>query len=193
MQVKSQARFDDRRRASDPAPERRLAPNLPQHDFIHCLTSHQHRRDISPEPRSLGQRASSGTSIEAKQHLPTMYGDISKPPQPLPQPRLHEIQPGLCLLPPLTRSGQGGPGIIVIVSDGTPSLRIEKGVPSPLLKWAEEGYAVAEVKAFTLAGNAEVLKQAVEALNQCKECETKEKMGLVSKLSFVVTCTCTES
>ena len=110
-----------------------------------------------------------------------MYADISKPPPPLPQPHLQEIQPGLSLLAPLTRCGQGGPGIIILVPDATTGLKIEKGVPSPVVKWTEEGFAVAELQASAFAGDTGSLKQAVESLKQYKSCEPKEKIGLVGR------------
>ena len=111
-----------------------------------------------------------------------MYDDISKPPKPLPQPDLRNIAPGLNILPPLTRSGQAGPGVIILVPNGTPSVKIEQGVPSLALKWAEEGYAVAEIQSscFT-AEEASPLKQAIEALEKCTECSSTEKVGLIGE------------
>lgn len=112
-----------------------------------------------------------------------MYADISKPPAPLPQPDLQNICPGLNLLPPLTRRQQAGPGIIIVVPDGSPSVQIEKGVPSLSLKWAEEGYAVAEVQSSSFAdeSSASPLKQAIDVLKDCAQCSSTEKVGLVGR------------
>jgi carboxymethylenebutenolidase len=113
-----------------------------------------------------------------------MYADVSKPPPPLPQPQLQNVSSGLRLLPPLTRSQQAGPGVIILVPDGLPSVQIEKGVPSSSLKWAEEGYAVAEVQAsyFEEEGQSS-LKRAVDALKDCAECSSTERIGLIGMFS----------
>lgn len=111
-----------------------------------------------------------------------MYADISKPPPPLPQPQLKNVSRGLSVLPPLTRCKKAGPGIIILVPDGSPSVQIEKGVPSLSLKWAEEGYAVAEVQASYFGGEDGLsLKRAIDALKKCNDCSSTEKVGLVGE------------
>lgn len=110
-----------------------------------------------------------------------MFNDITKPPPPLPSPELTEVIPGVHLLRPLSRRGTG-PGMIILSSDYHDSLTIEQGVPSPSVKWAEEGYAVIEiqVKALT-AGKTDVIKHALEALQGCEQCEPKGQVGLVGQ------------
>lgn len=110
-----------------------------------------------------------------------MYNDITKPAPPLPHPALTTLLPGISLLPPLSRRGVG-PGIIVLTSACQDPLAIENGVPWPLLKWAEEGYAVVEIQAHTLSGDdgpSQALELAVKALASCEKCEPKDKIGLV--------------
>lgn len=113
-----------------------------------------------------------------------MFADISQPPPALPQPELQDVSPGLKLLPPLLRKQQAGPGMIILVPDGTSSVRIEEGVPSLSQKWAEEGYVVAEVQSsyFEQEGQSS-LKQAVDALKNCAQCSSVDRVGLVGKSS----------
>lgn len=66
------------------------------------------------------------------------YSDISKPAPPLPTTNLKSIGSGVSLLAPLSRRGHG-PGIILLVPDHEDQLTISQGVPSLLVKWAEEG------------------------------------------------------
>lgn len=110
-----------------------------------------------------------------------MFNDITKPPPPLPSPDLTQVAPGVSLLRPLSRRGSG-PGIIILTADYEDSLAIREGVPSPLVKWAEEGYTVVEVQARALvAAEAQVVKSAVDALAGCEKCEPKDKVGLVGE------------
>ena len=120
-----------------------------------------------------------------------MFEDITKPPGPLPTPQLETPQPGLWLLPPLLRKGDRGPGLIILGpdSDDAKHVSIEEGVPSPLLKWAEEGFTVVKVQQSALSGAraaVDVLKDAVAALSASSKCEPKEKIALVcTYISFL--------
>lgn len=113
-----------------------------------------------------------------------MYNDITKPPPPLPSPKLSDVAPGVALLRPLSRRGTG-PGMIILTSDYHDSLAINNGVPSPLVKWAEEGYAVVEVQAKAMFGGLDkVMESAIQILMECDKCEPKDKIGLVGLLSL---------
>jgi carboxymethylenebutenolidase len=115
-----------------------------------------------------------------------MYADISKPPKALPQPNPQEIRPGLTLQTPLTRCGKGGPGIITLVPDVVDKTRTHlEGVPSLLIKWAEEGYVVAEIQASALAADQGVLQHAISALQQCERCEGTDRIGLIGALQLL--------
>ncbi|RSL87305.1 hypothetical protein CEP52_003855 [Fusarium oligoseptatum] len=109
-----------------------------------------------------------------------MYADITKPPAPLPTAQLKLIKPGISLLPPLSRRGHG-PGLILLAHSSVDPLRIDQGVPSELIKWAEEGYTVVKLdsNAFDGVESLDVLNEAVGALNQCEKCD-KGKIGLVA-------------
>ena len=75
-----------------------------------------------------------------------MYADISKPPAPLPSINLKTLRTGLSLLYPLSRRGHG-PGLIILSATTEDPLAFYEGVPSSLVKWAEEGYAVVQIEA----------------------------------------------
>ncbi|RMD41169.1 hypothetical protein DV735_g3956, partial [Chaetothyriales sp. CBS 134920] len=108
-----------------------------------------------------------------------MYADITKPPAPLPHPRPKDLGPGVTLLPPLSRRGHG-PGLIILTENCKGKLDIVDGVPSVLIKWAEEGYSVVEIQADGLDQPEASLKQAIEALRECEECDVKDKFALVA-------------
>jgi len=110
-----------------------------------------------------------------------MFADITKPPNPLPAIQLKEIQPGVSLLPPLSRRGHG-PGLVVLTPTSENLLEIKDGVPSVLIKWAEEGYTVVQIDGSTFAtvDNGNVLSEALEAIRQCKQYD-EGKIGIVGK------------
>ena len=59
---------------------------------------------------------------------------------------------------------------------------VDGNVPSPLMKWAEEGYAVVQLdeRAFRDASSSEVVvREAAGLLDACAKCEPKGKIGLV--------------
>lgn len=114
-----------------------------------------------------------------------MFNDITKPPPPLLVEDLRELGPGVSLLSPLTRRGHG-PGIILLVSDSDASTKIIEGVPSHLVKWAEEGYTVVEIQQQALAnGAAGVLKRSVDALKDNPKCEPKDRIGVIGMSRFM--------
>ena len=72
--------------------------------------------------------------------------------------------------------------MIIVVPDSSKSnLSIIEGVPSPLIKWAEESYTVVEIQESALAGD--ILQRAVKAIFMSESCVPKEKVGLVGKLA----------
>lgn len=110
-----------------------------------------------------------------------MYADISKPPAPLPQAKPQTVGEGITLLPPLSRRGHG-PGLVILSPDSEKHLEIIEGVPSALLKWAEEGYAVVEIQAKAFNRDAgEVLSDALKALRDCEQLEKDSKIGLIGQ------------
>lgn len=111
-----------------------------------------------------------------------MYADISQPPAPLPAVHHVTIRPGISLLRPLSRRGSG-PGLILLTtaSSTDETITITERAPSPLVKWAEEGYTVVQI-AHTALGQgsmSDALTEAVKAFDACEQCQPKDKVGLV--------------
>lgn len=115
------------------------------------------------------------------------YG--SGPPKPVPPQKPEEIAEGITLLRPLSRKGHG-PGLIILApppqdnnNPTTSSKEIQNGIPSLRMKWAEEGYCVAQIQphasSSSSSSSCSVLQRAVQALQACAECEPKEKMGII--------------
>lgn len=116
-----------------------------------------------------------------------MYADISKPPAALPHAEPQHVGEGVTLLPPLSRRGHG-PGLIILQDNSTQHLDIIDGVPSALIKWAEEGYTVVEIQAnaLTQAKNAsEVFQDSLKALQDCPKLEPGKKIGIVGMFSVL--------
>ncbi|KAF4536888.1 hypothetical protein BFW01_g4228 [Lasiodiplodia theobromae] len=102
-----------------------------------------------------------------------------EPPVPLPSAPLQTIAPNIVLQPPLSRRGRG-PGLVLLVDAALPLGHSDKTLdPPPLLKWAEEGYAVAQI---TLNHDHEFnadLRRAFAALEALDECEGN-KYGVIT-------------
>ncbi|KAE8133820.1 LEA domain protein [Aspergillus pseudotamarii] len=104
---------------------------------------------------------------------------VKIPLKPFPVAQVHEIEFGVYLLPPLSRRGIG-PALIIIVPDGPPNKQVlTNGVPTPSLKWAEEGYTVLEVRGPALT-RGYTLNQAIETLAQHGQCSGHGTIGLVA-------------
>ena len=109
---------------------------------------------------------------------------------PLPSAKPLTISLKVTIQPPLTRRGNG-PGLILLVPSGLDLNGHDKTLdPPPLQKWAEEGYAVAQI---TLAeGDGDKfhthLKQAIDGLAELKECDSTEKMGLICMHIRLIIC-----
>ncbi|KAF5515065.1 hypothetical protein CGCF413_v000388 [Colletotrichum fructicola] len=111
-----------------------------------------------------------------------MYADISKPPAPLPQARPQQLREGITLLPPLSRRGHG-PGLIILQQDSSKHLDIIDGVPSALVKWAEEGYVVVGIQAQAISHGGdvpEVMRYALEAMQSCDKLESQSRSGIIA-------------
>lgn len=97
----------------------------------------------------------------------------------LPSAKPYNVISNVVVQPPLSRRGHGPALILVVPSDADLSSHAKTLDPPPLQKWAEEGYAVAQI---TLEGDGDFrdeLNQAVEALEQLDTCDSNEKMGLI--------------
>lgn len=109
-------------------------------------------------------------------------GDAGLPPlQPLPTPHLTDVAKGIFLLEPLSRFGHG-PGMIILTSGedtAESAIAIKNYVPSSLIKWAEEGYAVVQIQKAAVNDGSNALRKAVEALDACQTCD-KGNLGIVA-------------
>ncbi|KAK6388266.1 hypothetical protein LTR95_019737, partial [Oleoguttula sp. CCFEE 5521] len=109
-------------------------------------------------------------------------GSIGEVSGSLPYTRIEVVTHGVSVVHPLSRKGTG-PGIILLVSESGinagSQLRIEHGVPSATMKWAEEGYCVAEVVPEAWSAQDDPLKEAVDALKQAINCDPADRIGLV--------------
>lgn len=63
----------------------------------------------------------------------------------------------------------------------TGNLKIENGIPSALIKWAEEGYTVIELQssATTSKEIGASISEALKQLSKCTACQPKDVIGLV--------------
>ncbi|KAG5794385.1 hypothetical protein H9Q69_006584 [Fusarium xylarioides] len=111
-----------------------------------------------------------------------MENNFSEPPV-LPATRLRSPTANLTILEPLSRRGFG-PGLIILDPETgkatSDTLRIEGCVPSPLMKWAEEGYTVAEITEAGLANPGEALSQVLKELEATKSTEPKNVVGVIA-------------
>nr|WNZ75626.1 hypothetical protein [Trichoderma harzianum] len=127
---------------------------------------------------------------------PTVY-DPASPSEsapPLPSAPSSVLGPSSVLQPPLSRRGSG-PGIVLVLPSPStiPPLGpdAEKPLdPEPLLKWAEEGFAVVAITLpepeMELTGDdasasdvVNLIRDAVDALRKHESVDTKDKFALV--------------
>lgn len=110
--------------------------------------------------------------------------DPNQQAAPLPSAPSQRIPPNVVLQPPLSRRGHG-PGIILILPEeneaGCSSTTLD---PRPLQKWAEEGYAVVEIRITQNDGTSirSLLQVGMEALKSLPQCEFEDVIGLIGNL-----------
>ena len=110
----------------------------------------------------------------------------------LPSAPAKRISPNVILQPPLSRRGHGL-GLFLILPDddgarqeaGRPSTTLD---PHPRQKWAEEGYAVVEIRTSPASAREgkkgvssvrSLLLIGLEALMGLPQCDTKDRAGLL--------------
>lgn len=104
----------------------------------------------------------------------------------LPSTSSYNVSEYTVVQPPLTRRGHG-PGLLLVVPSGLDLASSEKTVdPPPLQKWAEEGFAVAQLTIAADGSNqlADRIDEAVKALKELKECDSADKLGVICKIVF---------
>lgn len=86
----------------------------------------------------------------------------------------------ITLQTPLSRRGNG-PGLIILLPDNdSQTSAIPKKIldPEPLKKWAEEGFAVVQVRVTDVEAVEDDCNIAIKALQELREC-TSEKLGVI--------------
>ncbi|KAI9148307.1 LEA domain protein [Paramyrothecium foliicola] len=110
------------------------------------------------------------------------YADITKPPAPLPSAKLQVLAPGISLQPPLTRRGSG-PGLVILTTatEYDEEVTHRDDAPTAVLKWAEEGYTVAQISTTAIESSTlqKAITEALQGFNNCDACQPKDKVGLV--------------
>ena len=108
---------------------------------------------------------------------------VEESPAPLPTTQLVQLGPGISLLQPLSRRGHG-PGLIILSpSSSSGGVAIKDGIPSPLMKWAEEGYTVVELHARAWADGHDPIGVALAGLSHAEKCQPKNQVGLVCMMN----------
>ena len=123
--------------------------------------------------------------------------DVATPPPPPPQalpqvsfqphiyPQPQQISAQVTLQSPLSRRGHG-PGLILVVDHYALLEASEKHLdPPPLVKWAEEGFAVCQVMVPGKVGDGGEfpLEKAMEALRGCAGCD-RAKFGVICRFYY---------
>jgi carboxymethylenebutenolidase len=99
----------------------------------------------------------------------------------------HCVADNVTLQTPLSRRGIG-PGLLVLVpsaycgtSSGTSSKTLD---PEPLQKWAEEGFAVIQVKVADIDTAKKECAIGIKALQELPQCSSFHQIGVVGRLPF---------
>ncbi|KAF3806267.1 hypothetical protein GCG54_00006029 [Colletotrichum gloeosporioides] len=94
------------------------------------------------------------------------------------------MSPSITIQPPLSRRGHG-PGLIILVDAGLNLAKQDKILdPPPAQKWAEEGYAVAQVVvAPGLANIPNDITSAIAQLKALESCDDKDRFGVIACLA----------
>ena len=102
----------------------------------------------------------------------------------LPSAKPYDVTENVVAQAPLTRRGHG-PALVLLVPEGL-NLNSSPNTldPPPLQKWAEEGWAVAQIT-IEKGENASIprhIEDALKALSQMKECDTIDRVGVICEL-----------
>ncbi|UKZ72692.1 hypothetical protein TrVFT333_000326 [Trichoderma virens FT-333] len=127
---------------------------------------------------------------------PTSYNPASPSESAPPPPSAPSsvLGPSSVLQPPLSRRGSG-PGLVLVLPSPSAIPQLAPGAekpldPEPLLKWAEEGFAVVAITLpepeMELTGDdasasdvVNLIRDAVDALRKHESVDTKDKFALV--------------
>jgi carboxymethylenebutenolidase len=105
----------------------------------------------------------------------------------LPSAKPISCGPHIIIQPPLTRYGRG-PGLFIIRPATFADCQGQNQSldPEPLQKWAEEGFAVAQITLDAQNSNTEAIaclgSQARQQLSDLPECTSDKSLGLIGGL-----------
>ncbi|KAH9484921.1 hypothetical protein JR316_0001823 [Psilocybe cubensis] len=98
---------------------------------------------------------------------------------PLPSAPRVTLAPNVFLQPPLSRRGIG-PGLVLFLPDISFSPGVTKPLdPEPILKWAEEGFAVVGIVNSEGLNVEKALTQGVKALSELSQVDIKDKFAVI--------------
>lgn len=110
--------------------------------------------------------------------------DIVIPPSTLPA----DLGSQLTIVAPLSRRGHG-PGLLLLVDENLDLRRHDKTLdPPPQHKWAEEGYAVAQLRVAQSGEEGLVrdgLRLALSELSKASFCDQTKKIGIIGESNAI--------
>ncbi|OTB02826.1 hypothetical protein M426DRAFT_264062 [Hypoxylon sp. CI-4A] len=112
-----------------------------------------------------------------------LNGNDANPSKILPL----DVNSSLRILAPLSRRGHG-PGLLILADVELDLGKHEKTLdPPPLYKWAEEGFAVAQLRVAKGEGSSihERLRLALSELSKLSSCDQTERIGVVAYLAHL--------
>lgn len=118
--------------------------------------------------------------------MPTLDQSTATEPLPLPSAPSVRISEIITIQPPLSRRGRGP--ALILLSDN-PTLLVTDGEtldPPPLRKWAEEGFAVAQVALSEANDISADVTEAINTLERLGSWDESPEIGVISKLFFTM-------
>lgn len=99
-----------------------------------------------------------------------------------------QISSHITLQAPLSRRGHG-PGLVLVLDHYAPLNKSDKNLdPPPMQKWAEEGYAIAQILVPAKPdedGTEFPIEKAMKALMQMPECDFRDGIGVIRTFSQI--------
>ncbi|TKA25680.1 hypothetical protein B0A50_05775 [Salinomyces thailandicus] len=105
-----------------------------------------------------------------------------KAPVPLPSAPPRSISLSITIQPPLSRRGHGPALLLVVPAELDVNASPKTLDPPPLQKWAEEGFAVAQIQVVEDSGSLfqDDVKAALKSLAELNECDKSDSVGLIA-------------
>ncbi|KAK6003427.1 hypothetical protein QM012_009198 [Aureobasidium pullulans] len=108
----------------------------------------------------------------------------SEKPLSLPSAPAINVSPAVTVQPPLSRAGKGPALIVLVDQEAARNASMDSIEPSPLQKWAEESYVVAQVDLKKLQKSfEETLSETISFIKDLPSFDGNQKFGVISYLS----------